>query len=154
MRNQSIARIMAAPVVHVTPDRDLATVARLMLEHGIGSVLVVDEEERLVGIVTDSDFSARNSGIPFSTFRAPQVLGYWMGREGVERLYREAARRPVREIMSSPVHTVDEGGTLADVLQVMLQRNVKHVPVVREGRPVGMVARHDLLKLMLDEIET
>lgn len=58
----------------------------------------------------------------------------------------------MRDIMSSPVYTVPEEGTLADVLATMHGRWVEQIPVVREGRPIGIVARHDLLKLMLDRV--
>lgn len=141
---------MSRPAISVPPDASLAEAAELMLEKGVGSLCVVDRAGRLEGILTDSDFSGRQVGIPFSTFRAPQVLGRWLGPDGVEEVYREARRRSVGEIMSSPVHSVEEGAGLSAVLRVMLDHDIKHVPVVREGRPVGMVARHDLLKLLAE----
>lgn len=143
-----LSRIMSRPVVTVTTEANLADAAGKMLDQGIGSVVCVDADGRIVGIVTDSDFGARSAGIPFSTFRAPQLLGKWLGEDAVEKIYQESRRRLVGEVMSSPVHTVDETATVEDVLRIMLQRDVKHVPVVREGRPVGMVARHDLLKFL------
>jgi CBS domain-containing protein len=47
------------------------------------------------------------------------------------------------------VHSVAEDASLTDVLRLMLDRDLKHVPVVRDERPLGMIARHDLLKMML-----
>lgn len=147
-----IARIMRAPVVTVPLGTSLADAASAMLEGDIGSVLCVDGEGRIRGVVTDSDFAARSVGIPFSTFRAPQLLGRWLDEGGVERIYREARKRAVDEIMSEPVYSVDEGATIEEVLDLMLKRDVKHVPVVRDDRPVGMVARHDLLKFLLGRL--
>lgn len=144
-----VTRIMTTPVVTVPLGTSLADAARTMLERDLGSVLCVDEGGRIRGIVTDSDFAARTVGIPFSTFRVPQLLGRWLDEGGVERIYREARERTVDEIMSEPVHSVDEDGTVEEVLELMLKRNVKHVPVVRDGQAVGMVARHDLLKFLL-----
>lgn len=152
MENQVVARIMTRSPVTLTADTTLEDAARTMLDRGIGSVLVVDPDGRLIGIVTESDFCTRERGIPFSTFRAPVLLGRWIGKRNLDAIYREARAVPVRDIMSSPVYTVDEEGTLADVLDTMHTRRVEQVPVVREGRPVGIVARHDLLKLMLDRI--
>lgn len=63
----------------------------------------------------------------------------WIGKHDLERIYREAPTIPVRDIMSSPVYTVEEEGTLADVLDTMHARRVEQVPVVREGRPLGIV---------------
>lgn len=142
---------MSQPAVTVSREASLAKAAELMLERGVGSLVVVDEEGRLIGILTDSDFADRKAGIPFSTFRMPQVLGKWLGPDGIERVYREARVRRVGEIVSTPVHSVAEEASVADVLRLELERDIKHVPVVREGRPVGLIARHDLLKLMLEE---
>lgn len=147
-----VARIMSAPVVTVPLGTSLADAARAMLDRDIGSVLCVDAGGRARGIVTDSDFTARTVGIPFSTFRAPQLLGRWLDEDGVERIYQEARERTVDEIMSEPVHAVDEGAGVEEVLDLMLRRNLKHVPVVRDGHPVGMVARHDLLKFLLGRL--
>lgn len=154
MENRTVARIMTPSPVTLRADATLEEAARRMLERKIGSVLVVDEEGRLIGIVTESDFCTRDVGVPFSTFRAPTLLGRWIGKEGLERVYHEARTISVRDIMSSPVYTVKEEGTLADVLDTMQTRRVEQVPVVRDGRPIGIVARHDLLKLMLDQVAT
>lgn len=154
MDNRVIAQIMTPAPVTVREDATLEDAARRMLDGNIGSVLVVDGGGRLVGIVTESDFCTREVGLPFSTFRAPQLLGRWIGKHDLERIYREARTISVRDIMSSPVYTIEEEGTLADVLDIMHARRVEQVPVVREGRPIGIVARHDLLKLMLDQVVT
>jgi CBS domain-containing protein len=50
--------------------------------------------------------------------------------------------------MSGRVHTAEESEEVGAVVHRMLQRNLKHVPVVRDGKPVRMLARHDLLKLI------
>jgi CBS domain-containing protein len=139
---------MTSPPITIPEDANLETTARLMLDKGIGCLPVVDETGMLVGIVTESDFAAKPARIPFSTFEAPQVLGQWMGKEGVERIYREARRREAREVMSHPVHVVGEDDPIEKALELMLTRKIKHVCVVRDGRPAGVVARHDLLKLM------
>lgn len=141
--------IMRTPPVNVRAGSDLETAARLMLDHRVGSLLVVGEDGRLTGIVTDSDFSAKEGGIPFSTLRLPRLLGHWIGVEGPEPIYEEARGMSVDEVMSSPVHTVEEDDPVARVLEVMLERDVKHVPVVRGGEPVGMITRHDLLRLVV-----
>ena len=150
MGARQIRDIMTQPPITIPEDANLEQTARVMLENGIGCLPVVDGAGLLVGIVTESDFAAKSARIPFSTFEAPQVLGQWMGKEGVERVYQEARRREVREIMSHPVHVVDDDDVIEKVLELMLKRKIKHVCVVRDGRPVGVVARHDLLKMMWD----
>lgn len=152
MKSSNAKTIMSRPCHTVTEATSLQQVARLMLDKAIGAVVVVDAGGYVQAIVSDSDFCAKEISIPFSTFRAPQILGQWIGKEGVERVYQEAARRTAREVMSKPVFVVEEDDAVEKVLELMLRRGIKHVPVVRERRPVGMIARHDLLKLMFDEL--
>ena len=149
VREGDLSRIMTRPPISVEADVNLAEAAEKMLRQGVGALLVTDARERLIGILTEGDFTARRVGIPFSTFHAPQVLGQWLGEEAVERVYARARDHTVGEAMTSPVHFVTEDQNLTDVLQLMLERDLKHVPVVRDGRAIGMIARHDLLKMML-----
>ena len=148
----SLEKIMSRPPITVGPDDTLAEAARRMLDAGVGSLLVVDEEGDLIGIITETDFCARRAGIPFSTLHRPQVLGEWLGEEGVERVYQEARRRTVQRAMSPKVHSVGPGDTVERVLRLMMERDLKHVPVVESGKPIGVVARHDLLKMVLESL--
>lgn len=147
MEQTRASEIMSEPARCVEADLKLHEAAGVMLEEGLGSLVVVDGEDRPVGILTDSDFSSREAGVPFSTFRAPNLLGRWIGEERVEQIYEEARRRTVGEIMSAPVRTVEADATVKDVLEVMLRHDIKHVPVLRDGKTAGMVARHDLLRM-------
>lgn len=72
-----------SPVVTVLPEASLAEVARVMLGKGIGSVLVVDRGGCLVGIVTKSDV-LKERGVPLSAFRAPMLLGRFLGSDGLD----------------------------------------------------------------------
>jgi CBS domain-containing protein len=144
-----VREIMVAPVVVVKEETSLEDIARTMLEHGIGGVPVVDARGKLSGIVTESDFAAKERGIPFSLVRAPQLFGNWLGPSGLEHVYRAARSMTAREIMQSCVITVTEDDSLERVLQFMMRHDINRVPVVRDGVPVGIVTRHDLLRLML-----
>lgn len=143
---------MTSPVVSALPDTSLAEVAQLMLGKGIGSVLVVDKEGRLVGIVTESDF-LKERGVPFSTFRAPMLLGRFLGSDGLEAVLAEAKSTRIEEIMSSPVHAVGPEEPLSRVLELMLAYDINHVPVVDgEGKPMGIITRFDLLRLLQSQL--
>ncbi len=141
--------IMVQPVVTVQKETKLADVARLLLDEGFGGLPVVDSAGRLCGIVTESDFTAKERGLPFSTFRHPQVLGQWVAKGGMERIYQAAQTMTVQEIMTSDPVTIGEEEALEDILQKMLRHKIHRLPVVRDGVPVGIVTRHDLLKVML-----
>lgn len=150
---RALQRVMTTPAITLRSSASLAEAAELMLDREIGSVLCVDDEGRLEGILTDSDFSTKAVGIPFSTFKAPQLLGRWLPPGGVERIYEEARTRAVSEVMSKPVWSVGPDASVEDVLDLMFTRRVKHVPVVEDGVPFGMVARHDLMKLLRDRLD-
>lgn len=148
--NERTARdIMTSPAVTVSRTASLEEAADTMLDREVGSLVVTEESGKAVGIVTDSDFAAKPAHIPFSTFRSRKLLGEWLGSENAEEIYEEAREQRVEEVMTTPLHSVDLSDSVDRILEVMLDHDVKHVPVVDEGgRPVGMVARHDLLKML------
>lgn len=149
MTERTARDIMTSPAVTVSRTTSLEEAADTMLDREVGSLVVVEESGKAVGIVTDSDFSARPARIPFSTFRSRELLGQWLGKQNAEEIYDEARELNVEEIMTTPLHSVELSGSLDRVLEIMLDQDVKHVPVLDEGgRPVGMVARHDLLKML------
>lgn len=152
MEEKTARDIMTAPAVTVEREASLQDAADRMLERSVGSLVVVDGDGKAVGILTDSDFSAKPAFVPFSTFRSRKLLGEWLGKEDAEQIYERARSRRVEEIMSSPPHAVELEDPVDQVLDVMMERDIKHVPVLDgEDRPAGMVARHDLLKLLASE---
>ena len=146
-----VSETMVQPVVVVREDTSLEEVARLMLEHGIGSAPVVDEHGGLCGIITESDFTGKERGVPFSLLRMPQVFGEWVSREGIEAIHEEARTMTARCIMSAPVVTASPEDEVADVVIRLIRHDINRLPVVRDGTPIGMVNRHDLLRLMVPE---
>ena len=84
--------IRTRPVITSSPDASLEEIASLMPPRKIGCVPIVDEHGRLCGIVTESDFSAKVRGVPFSTLKLPALFAAWLPKEPAERLF-EAARR-------------------------------------------------------------
>jgi nucleotide-binding universal stress UspA family protein len=139
--------IMVAPVVTVALDTSLEEVAATMLGRRVGCVPVVDGAGHLVGIVTETDFSSEK-GLPFSIYRVPQVYRALLAGDGVERLLAAGRRMTARQIMSTPVATAEEDDPAWQIARQMADRDINHVPVMRDGIPVGIIARHDLLRLL------
>ena len=144
--------IMSRPVTVIHEDSTLEDAARIMLEENIGGLPVVGTGGKLTGIITESDFLAKEHGIPFSRIYAPQLFGEWMTKEGVEKGYEAARYNTVNKIMTKSVVTVSEEDTLEEVITKMLENRVHRIPVISEGAPVGMISRHDLLKLVARKI--
>jgi CBS domain-containing protein len=141
--------IMTEPVITIGENAPLQEVAQIMLDQRIGGVPVINETGDLMGIVTETDFTAKEKCVAFSTFRAPQLFGKWLG-EDAARLYAIAANIRAREVMSRNLVTVTENDSIEKVLELILRYDINRIPVVRDGKPVGIIARRDLLKLMKD----
>ena len=142
------AEIMSQPAITVREDTTLEAVARTMLGHRIGSVPVVNDDGKVVGIVSESDFVGKDRGMPFTAFHAPNILGQWITKDGVERIYEAARQMTARDIMTSPVESLTEDTPVTDIVRRMIRHDLKRLPVLRDRRPVGMVTHHDLLRIV------
>ena len=148
-----VREIMTEPVLVVNQDRSLEEVAYMMLNNKIGGLPVVDDEGKIVGMVTETDFSAKEHAIPFSRNYAPQLFGDWMSKEHIERAYEAARTVRVKEIMTKSVLAIGEDDSVAEAVRRMLSERVHRLPVVRDGIPIGIITRHDLLKMVVQKFE-
>ncbi len=142
--------LMPDLLVTIRKDATLEEAARLMLHADIGSLLVVDPEGMLLGIVTDTDFGARPPD-GASAVRAPHVLGEVMRPGEAEQTYREARTRRVEDIMSRAVIAVEEDVPVSEMLELMYAHRVRHIAVVRDGKALGVVSTRDLLHLLFED---
>jgi CBS domain-containing protein len=121
--------IMNTEVVTVTRDHTVLRAARLMREQNVGSVIVVDEHKRPIGLLTDRDITVKlvaDEGTPDA---------------------------PIDEIMSTPVYAVPESTLIFDLLREMSRRKVHRVPVIDEHkRLIGIVSVDDALLLLTTEL--
>jgi len=143
---------MNAPVVTVREDCTLEEAANVMLERRIGCLPVVNDRDEICGIVTESDFAAREKGIPFSLYRFPQVFGHWMPKQGVERIYEAARNMRVSEIMTRNVVSVTADDSVEPLLEKMLSSRFHRIPVVDGKMLVGIATRHSLLNIMCSRL--
>jgi CBS domain-containing protein len=145
-----VNEIMTQPVITIGEDTALQEAANVMLQHRIGGVPVVDKNGNLVGIVTETDFTAKERCVPFSLFRAPQLFGTWLG-DDAETLYTKAGSIRAREVMTRDLITVHENDSIERVLELILKYDVNRIPVLSDGKLVGIVARRDLLRIMKNQ---
>ena len=111
----------------ITPDAPVLEAIRLMAEHHIGA-LVVMQDETLRGIVSERDYA-----------RKVVLKG------------RSSADTPVREIMSSPVITISPQSSVEDAMRRMTERRIRHLPVVHNDRVTGIVSIGDLVKCVIED---
>lgn len=142
--------IMTSPPVTATMETPLGEVAKTMHARRIGAVPIVDGDGKLRGIITEGDFTDVGRSVPFTLELAPVIFG---GRaatlEELKKIYDAARELRACDVMTEKVVSATEDEEVGPLVRRMLDKDVRHVPVVRDGRPVGMVARHDVLKLLL-----
>jgi CBS domain-containing protein len=135
--------IMTRNVISVGPDESITKAARLMLQNRISGLPVIDLNAELIGIVTEGDFLRR--GELGTQRRRPKWLEFIVGPGRLAEEYVRAAGRKVDEVMTTDPVTVGENDTLEKVVEVMERRHVKRLPVTRDGRVVGIIARSNLM---------
>lgn len=144
MTHLIVGDVMTTDVVAVTPDTPFKRIARLLADHRIGAVPVVDPARRPVGIVSEADL-LRKTELTNSPPRPPLVpaLDRWLHRHARAK----AAGVRAAQVMAAPVVTVEASRPLIDAARLFHARRLRHAPVVDgRGTLVGMVSRADLLK--------
>ena len=135
-----VAQVMTRNVITVGPETPLRDVARLMTDHGISGVPVV-EQGRVLGILSEADIVAKERGPVVSHGR----LATWLARSPKRADLERFEARTAADAMTSPAITIDSWHTTADAAALMLDRRVHRLPVLKEGRLVGIVSRADLV---------
>jgi CBS domain-containing protein len=134
---------MTAPAVTVRPDAEVEDIAKLLLKRSISAVPVVDADGRLAGIVSEGDLVRR---VESGTERVPS---WWLRAFGDDDLlardYAKSRGRRAADVMTREVVTVGEDTVLADIAGLLERRRIKRVPVVRDGKVIGIVSRANLL---------
>ena len=120
-----ISSVMVKDVFTVPKTMQLEDVAKLMLDNGIGSVPVMDDDEKMVGIVSKADFVTLATGIAFDKIA-------------------------VKEVMSKELVTVSPTERIVHARRQMIENHVGRVPVVDDGELVGMITSKDLMRAFID----
>ena len=124
------AKKLGGDIIGIEPTADLATAAKLLSKHRIGSVVILGAGERLVGILSERDI-----------VRALSEQG------------AGALALPVGQVMTRDVATCGEDDTVASIMERMTAGRFRHMPVVANGRLVGVISIGDVVKQRVDEIE-
>lgn len=141
------ASIMTTRVIAAGPDETVAQVARLLVMNQISAVPVCDAEGNLLGMLSESDLLR-----PFTTDMETR-RAWWLRllAEGTDlapeflNYVREDQRR-AKDLMVTPVITVTERTSVREIADLMMRHHIKRVPVLRDGKIVGIVARADLVR--------
>lgn len=114
---------MTAKPISISPLEPVSTAARLMKRHNLGALPVCDDQGRLRGILTDRDIVVRGVAADL-----------------------DPADTPVRELMSRGIASCGAGEELSEALASMRREQLRRLPVLEEGKLVGMVSLCDLIR--------
>ncbi|MFJ8632418.1 CBS domain-containing protein [Streptomyces sp. NPDC093568] len=143
MRHRTVGELMTTDVVSVRQDAAFADIAKLLAEHGITAVPVVDDTDRPVGVVSEADLLRKEASRLDADWLLPTLRPQPVGRDKAEATTAEG-------LMTSPAVTARPEWTVVEAARAMEQGGVKRLPVVDEtGRLTGVISRADLLRVFL-----
>jgi CBS domain-containing protein len=142
--------IMSRKVVTVAPNTEIVQAAKLMLEKHMSGLPVVDRKGKLKGIICQSDLMAQQKKIPLpsffvlfdSTFALPT-------QKHIEAEVKKMAASKVSEAMTPDPVTVDPETGLEDIATLMVRHNIHTLPVLDQGRLVGVIGKEDILRTLI-----
>ena len=140
------ADIMTTDVVSVTPDTPVAEIAHLLHKCRISGVPVIDAERRVVGIVSEGDLITHQAVV------GEQRRSWWLtliaDENALAREYAKTRGQKARDVMTADVITVTEAAVIAEIARLLERRRIKRVPVLRDGKLIGIITRGNLLQAM------
>jgi CBS domain-containing protein len=144
-----IADIMVTDVVTARPDMSVKELAELLRERGVGGVPVVDDDGAIIGMVTDGDLMALDADLHFPHYiQFLDSVIYLERASKFEERLKKAVAATVRDIMTDEVLTVRPDDPVRKAATLMSEHKIDRVPVEQDGALVGIVGRHDVLKVL------
>ena len=143
--------IMNSAVVAVRSDTPINDVAKTLRDHRISAVPVIDDAGSPLGMVSEGDLIGRNEA------DREARLDWWLTllAEGEELnpeflAYSHSSKRRARDVMAAPVIAVAEETEIDEIARLLTAHRIKRVPVLRDGRIVGIVSRADLVRAVAE----
>jgi CBS domain-containing protein len=142
--------VMVRDIVTVHPDTDVADAVKLLSEHDISALPVVDESGNLIGMLSEADLIHR------SEIGTEKHRPWWQEAvTGASTLAEEFAKshgKKVGEVMTDGVITVTEDTPLSEIAALFERKRIKRAPVVKDGKLVGIVSRSNLIQALASVI--
>jgi len=135
--------VMTRNIISTAPGETVLDAIQRMLQNRISGLPVVDAQGNLVGMVTEGDFLRR--GEIGTQRRRPKWLEFLVGPGRLADEYVHASGRKVEEVMTAEPVTVAEDDSLETVVELMERRHIKRLPVLRDGKMVGIISRANLM---------
>ena len=138
-----VGEVMTRDVVSVTPETPLKDVAAVLVERGVSGLPVCDADGAVVGVLSEADLLVKQGGSPD---RSGGLFAWLVETASAPDLAKLRAHT-AGEAMTTPAVTVPAGSAVSEAARTMVSLGVNRLPVVEDGRLVGIVTRADLIRL-------
>ncbi|MFI6654936.1 CBS domain-containing protein [Streptomyces sp. NPDC050523] len=149
MKHNKVGSVMSTEVVRAEYGTPFKEVARRLGEHRISGLPVVDEDDKVIGVISETDLMARQADTPdpFEPKKRSRLAGL---TRGARKHAAKSRARTAGQLMTEPPITVHADDTIVAAARIMAQHRVERLPVLDEAdRLVGIVTRRDLLTVFL-----
>ncbi|MFV0438500.1 MAG: CBS domain-containing protein [Desulfopila sp.] len=148
---KTAADIMTREVITVSPSTSVKALARVLTEHNISGVPVVDEHGAVIGVVTESDLIYQNKKIHIPTVVSILDAVFYLERpDSVEKEIHKIAGSTVADIYNTEITTVALDTTVDELATIMSEQSVHTLPVLDEGKLVGIIGKKDIIRSIID----
>ncbi|MCP4911549.1 MAG: CBS domain-containing protein [Oligoflexia bacterium] len=141
-----VEQFMTKDVVVCSEDMTVEEASKLMIAGNFSVLPVIGSNQKLVGIITESDFIGKEIDVPHALASIKQLFGQNFYFKEVEPIYQAAKTKKLKEIMSTGVKSVSPTTSLTDLVNFMIKNHLKRVPVIESGILVGIITRRDLVR--------
>jgi CBS domain-containing protein len=141
------ADIMNKNVITVTSDTNIEELGRLFIENDISGAPVLDPSGRLVGMVTENDLIKRNKRLHIPTVL--RIFDAFIPLErssSIEKEIKEMSAATVEDICTKDIKSIAEDTPLDEIATIMIDQNMHHLPVLKDGKVIGIVGKHEVIK--------
>ncbi|MEU8986593.1 CBS domain-containing protein [Streptomyces sp. NPDC048558] len=149
MKHNKVGSVMTSDVVRAEYGTPFKEIARLLADHRISGLPVVDGDDKVIGVISETDLMARQATTPdpYEPKRRFRLAGL---TRSARRQAAKARARTAGQLMTEPPVTVHADDTIIEAARTMAQQRVERLPVLdEEERLVGIVTRRDLLQVFL-----
>ena len=145
---QTAADWMNSAILTVTPSTPLSEAIKLLVDRQLTGLSVVDEDKKLVGILSESDLMWRETGVeqpPYMMFLGGII--YFQNPATYDRDLHKALGQTVGEVMTAHPISIHLDTTLPAAAKIMHEKRIHHLPIVdAEDRPIGMITQSDIVR--------
>jgi CBS domain-containing protein len=138
--------VMVRNVLTVKPDTGVTEVARLLVENDISAVPVVDDQGKMVGIISEADLMRRKE--IGTEKRRPWWLEAMTPATTLANEFAKSRGKRVAELMSSEVVSASEDAPLIEIATLLERHHIKRVPITKDGKLVGVVSRSNIIQAL------